>query len=820
MLRRIAEEEPPAPRRIDPGIPRDLETIVRKAMAKDPKERYATALELADDLGRFLQSRPILARPPGAIDHAVKWVRRHKPATAAALSVLVLAAAVFAGALVWRHGELRRHNDELRSALKRAEENELATRRLWYDSQMRLAQQSLASDQIEFAQEIVEGLGPQIGRPDLRGFEWHYLRRLCHRDLSLLSTRESWTSAAAVAPDGQTLVTGHRDGVMVFWDLAGMRERARVRAHSQPVLYMSFSPDGRVLASSSTTPGSPSQLTLWNPSAAQPLAKLPQIAGYVIDPAFTSSGDALVFLEQSLRRDEPENRLVFWDLTRGPDHPLPGAAPIGCTGMAHSRYGRWVVTGALSGKVTLRDDTTGQARETLPRSFPWISQLAASDDGRTLAIAERTAITIWDVGTRREVGCVSAACSGPLAFSADGNRLACTVDGDRAIVLIGDVRTCPRRVPLERTSGKDLRIAFSPDGKKLAGAGFTGTAIVWDATSGRLLAGFRRESQHLGTLAFAPKGESLIVPSENGPIRCWHLVKQPEPLAQLAGHKAEVWGLAYTPDGGALISSADDHSIKVWDRCDGSLRVTLMGHTALVASLTIRHDGKLLASASFDNTVRLWDLPEGRPRAVLRGHTDRVRAVAFSPDGRLVASAGSDQTVRVWDVECRQPIQVFSGHAGAVRALAFDPTGALLVSASDDRTIRGIDVRGGIEAFSLSCPSSISAVAFSPDGSTLASADDLGYLTLWDASTWSMQRSVKGSDTGIWGLAFSRDGRTLAVACGDARVRLWDPLSGQVMLVLEGHTKRVNAVAFAPDGKTLASASHDGALRLWHAEQP
>jgi len=170
----------------------------------------------------------------------------------------------------------------------------------------------------------------------------------------------------------------------------------------------------------------------------------------------------------------------------------------------------------------------------------------------------------------------------------------------------------------------------------------------------------------VGPLIFAPGGESLIFASEDGRIRSWHFVKKPEPIVQLAGHKKEVWGLAFTPDGTTLISSADDHLIKLWDTRDGKLRRALGG--------------------------------------------------------------------------CRD--------------------------------------------------------------------------------IWTRRRSVKGSDTAIWGLAFSPDGRTLAAACGDAKVRLWDPITGRMTLVLDGHSQRVNAVAFAPDGRALASASHDGAIRFWCAERP
>jgi WD40 repeat protein/serine/threonine protein kinase len=820
LLRRIAEEEPPALRLLDPAIPRDLETIVRKAMAKDPGERYVTALELADDLGRFLQNRPILARPPGAIDRASKWVRRHRPAAAGAAIILILVVIGLAAGAFWRNRTLRQHNSALSSALKRAEENESATRRLLYDSQMILAHQSLASGHVEFAQEILEGLGPSPGGLDPRGFEWHYLRRLCHREFSLLSRQETLTTAIALAPDGRTLVTGHADGVVVFWDLAEGRERARVQAHAGLVGKVSFSPEGRFQATSSHRGVGPNQVRLWDARKASLVASLPQVDGGIPYLTFAAAGKALWFMEHGLTGDESKNKLIFWDLTRGPENPLSGGAPIACSKMAYAPQGEWLATNATASNVTLRDATTGKVRETLPKSFPWIGELAISPDGRTLAVATRKEIVLWDILSKRELGSVAVAAEGPFTFSPDGNRLACRAGDARSIALIAEIRTNPRRLWPERASGNMMPIAFSPDGRTLAGEKLGRVVTLWDTTSGQTLAEFTRETRNLGRLIFTPDGESLIVTTEDGPIRSWHFVKESQSIAQIVAHQAEVWGLAYTPDGRELITSADDHDIKIWNARDGGLRSTLKGHTAMVPSVAVSPDPGapgLLASAGFENTVRLWDLPGGTPRSVLHGHTDQVRAVAFSPDGRLIASAGLDKTVRIWDAQSGKPIMIFAGHTDVVRALAFEPHGTLLFSASNDRTIRGIDVNRCQEAFSLRCPEQNSALAFSRDGSLLASGDDKGTLTIWDARAWSMRRSVKGSDAGILGAAFSPDGRTLAAACDDAKVRLWDPLTGQVTLVLEGHSQRVNAVVFAPDGMTLASASHDGTVRLWNA---
>ena len=658
-------------------------------------------LELSNDLCRFLEGRTILARPRGAIDRATKWAGRNRSAAAAGMTILLAAVMGLGGAAFWRDGVLRRHNSKLRLALGRAEENESATRRLWYDSQMRLAQQSAASGQIELAQELLEALRPESPGRDLRGFEWHYLRRVCNRDVSVLTDHESTTMI--LSPDGRTLVSGDGYGSLVIWDLAAGRERKRFQGHPREVSGLIFSSDGGTLASWSTVQGTPSEVKLWDPGTGRLLAGIPGIKGYVASLAFSPDGRILVILEHDANGDSSKNMAVRWSLAQGPEHPVPGAAPILCDKIAYSADGRWLATGMLaSSTVTLRDAATGQSMKTLIHRFPAIGGIAFSPDGHTLA-AYSWGITFWDTRSGRELGSLPLQMMRMAVFSPDGNRFAGVTASGEAIQLIKDVSTNPRPVPLEAVSGRDFHVAFSPDGKTLAGGGAGLPATLWDSTSGRKLAEFAGKSGRGGCLVFAAGGESLILKCEDGRIRSWHFVKKPEPIAQLAGHKKEVWALVYTPDGTTLISAADDHSIKVWDTHDGSLRSTLKGHGALVASLAISLDGTLLASAGFESTVRLWDLPSAQPRAVLRGHTGPVRAVAFSPDGRLVASAGSDRTVRIWDVDNGERMLVFEGHTDKVRALAFHPSGMLLVSASDDRTIRVIDVKDGREVMSLPC---------------------------------------------------------------------------------------------------------------------
>jgi WD40 repeat protein len=753
-------------------------------------------------------------------ERAAKWARRHRPAVAAAVFSL-LGIAGLGLAASWRSGALNRHKDELRSVLERADRNERTIERAAYLSQWKAIQQAWAGRKVETVQQLLEELRPEPGRRDQRGFEWHLLRRLAHRNESILLGHDARVRAVAPSPDGHTLASGDELGWMILWDLESWRERGRVKAHARAIQAIRFSPDGEVLATLSRGARSANEIGLWKPATlGEPIQEI-EIPSDVdaTEMAFSADGRTLMVMGTGQAGGESRAEVTFRDLARDPKRPARDIAPISCKAAAIAPGGRWLAVLDPSGVLTLRDPATGEARATVPGRFPAVDLVALTADGRTVAAGRRgtAEVTFHDAGTGRALGSAPGV-EGRFQFSPAGDRLvAANWSALGHVSLIRDAGTRPAPVPLEGLSGEPWCFAFSPDGAALAVGGDGLPPTVWDVASGRLLGRYRFDVG-VRDMVFATDGQALIFGSTNGRVYLWRPGGPDEPVISPAGHGAEAWALAYTPDGSTLISAGDDHSIRLWDPGDGRLRTTLEGHTALVASLAVSPDGSTLASAGFDRTVRLWDLPSGRPRASLLGHTDRVRAVAFSRDGRLIASAGSDSTVRLWDAAACAPLRVLEGHTDTVRALAFHPGGVLLASSSDDRTIRAWDLAGDRAPISLACPKHNAALAFSPDGTLLASGDDWGNVSIRDVATWAPRTSVKGSDAPVWGLAFSPDGRTLAAACGDATVRLWNPLSGQVTLVLDGHTQRVNAVAFAPGGQALASASHDGAIKLWRGD--
>jgi WD40 repeat protein/serine/threonine protein kinase len=850
VLRRIAQEEPRSLRRYNPAIPAAFETIVLKAIAKEPARRYASAGALGDDLRRFLDHRPILGRPVSAWGRAWSWARR-RPAVAALLALVILLACGSVGGIASWIGWLGRHNKQLEIQIARANAKELEAekahnlaeerRRLSdrhrYAEGLRRARQALYARQFELAQDILHDFQPDSEGFDPRGFAWSFLWRQANREFTQLWGHEAVVTGVDFSRDGKVLATQDSLGNVLLWDLAPQMNVDRPRAilptsqaeHSGCV----FSPDGRYIAalawgSRSTAidvfeTASGRHVTRLHGEISEPLdgccfdPKSRRLAMLVGLPAGTK-----LVRWWDLDDKKPEPR--FWPLEQGTHFVHPSAD------------GRFL-TVAQNGRVQLLDPWTGKLRVMLPESRlspPGLYRLnSLSADGRFFAAHTQPGhFLIWETGSGRVVARFLRDGGVEISLSAKGSHLA--VAEDSGNVALFDRSSREKRVLTRGFSPKPTHfenLSFSTDEKLLA----IGTSLapggpqppeVWDVATARRLHVFpgRRD---LGTLEFIPGSRSLILTGGTRP-RIWRPDPPTEPDA-LTGHADEAWCAAFSSHGKILATGSDDddepQTIKLWEPASGRLIAGWRGHTATVASLSFSPDAQVLASASLDSgkpgnpNFLLWDVASHHRLASLTGHDGWVRCVSFSPDGRLLATASDDRTARLWDVSTQKTRTILAGHTQGVTSLVFSPDGRLLATGSGDATVRLWDVATGQPRAILHGKRHVHAVAFARDGSLVASVNESGEIALWDPGTGNLLRMIACEADQLRCLAFTPDSRNIVAAGKQGVIRFWDIATGQELLTIEEHKAQINALSFSPDGSTLVSCSHDGAVKLWRAER-
>jgi WD40 repeat protein len=790
VLEQVRTQDPLPPRRLLPRLPRDLDTICLKCLEKHPLKRYASAHALAEDLRHWLAGEPVRARPIGAWERGVRWARR-RPALAGLAGVSIIATLAVVGAVVglWYSGQLQSALQEavalraeadrqrLRADEQRARAEEVE-RRVRYARDMNLAYQTWQDSHLGRLTELLESWAPgRNGQPDLRGWEWHYLRGLCGAGTILRAPVHYLCLASS--PHGRYLAAGTVEGSVRLWDVAITKEIGALEGHSGDVNGVTFSPDGAWLASA----GADGTVRLWDLARRQQLHRHDLPGGQVISVSFGTGGQ--------LASGSGDGAIRLWRTEKSASNS-PVTAPD-----AFLRSPPLILR-SHRGKVT---------------------SVVFSPDGTHLASSSVDAsVKIWDSQTGQEKlswkgGAAGAGC---LVFDPRGFSLAGVSDDDQ--IKIWD-RHSGRELHTLRGHNSAIRcLAVSPDGSFLASAGQDRAVKIWSLADGLEIRTLRGHREAVFGLAFTPDAGHLASADATGAIRLWD-PKADQGVQTLRGHTNQVGCVVFSPDGRRLATAGWDKVIKLWDLASGQEISSLVGHSAEICQVAFSPQGDLLASCGWEGSVKLWSVAAGgRDTPTFRGHSCPVRCVAFPPAGTLLASAGFDGTIRMWDYNTGRQAQTWKAHNGEITGLTYSPDGRVLASACGSEAPKLWDPANGRLLGTLGSKTPCLSVAFSPDGQWLAGGTLSAEITIWDSATRLEKTIMKGHTQSVISVAFSPDGRRLASAGYDKTVRLWDTASGLETLTLTDHALPVVSVAFSPDGRRLASASGHvgrGEVKIW-----
>ncbi len=746
LLHQKVFEESPSPRRLDPTLPKDLETICLKCLEREPDKRYQTALQVAEELTRFSAGDPIQARPISAAERLWRRCRRRPVVTALVAGLfLSLTLGLLGVSFFWL------------DARKSAE----LTQESLYRSQMNLSASYLDNGDIAGVRRALSRYGPGTPLAGLRGFEWHYFDgvtapivdvanqgdvildvavsrdgELCAacgndglvrvwaaktgeliRTMSLPPGRPANRfGSLAFSPTSTQLAVGWADGNVHLWDpLKEDPGRLAIR-HGPHVILVRYSPDGKRLLSA----GDHGAVRIWNVADESLVVGLPSGMSGLKDARFSPDGEQVAI---AMGNGLVELRKISTKAVVGRFEPNPGAETL-----AFSDDGKTIVTGSYNGHVRIWsvDD------EMLKHSYQMIRAVGDLEfvNSRILVVVSSGGeLHLYDVDARHELAKFKThnLSMGNLARSADGKWLAVgSGDGAVKLVRLGDLMR-----PNVFWQGERVRsVAFLPDGKRIVAADATGFLQVWDLETGKsqkldqpgglplttlavqpggkliavagggpVVALWDHDSLELVNkievddtgvvaLGFSQSGGWLAVASRAGSILIYETNNWREPRSKLDKQDSDVSAVTFSSDNNSLVAAYENGQVRLFDIGSMTPQPRVIQLKSIPLALCHCEQGRLLAIGTDAGEIHLWDLVSNQMRHVIKAHSGRTASLAVLPGGATLVSGGRDQNLKLWDTATGEPITTLAGHVRQVYSVAVSPDGNTIASGGFEGDVR------------------------------------------------------------------------------------------------------------------------------------
>jgi serine/threonine protein kinase/WD40 repeat protein len=772
LVQAIATQEPKSPRRLDPQLPRDLETIVLKAINKDPSRRYAAAAELEEDLRRFLADRPIQARRTSSWERVRRWCRRNPGWAATIATVLgLLSFIAIAGSVLSLNLQQALSDVQAADAEK--------TEKLWQAyleraralrSSGRVGQRFEAlkaireAAKIKMTTELRDEAVAALVLPDVAiAREWQGGTE----DTLSFAHDAKFERYARLSKQGEiTLCRVADDGEQVI---------ARLDVNGQPrFLGVWMSPDGRFLACghSGWDEGLAGGVRIWKLDGPAPV--------------------------------------VHFDVPEG----------MRLSALTFHADGKTLAIGHPDGNISVFDLETRKLKQR-QRSGPAPDSLAFHPKDQRLAVACRESVRVLDLDKGTELVLRLPKIdtwSYGLAWHPQGRLLAATAD-DMKIHLFDTDTGAEAVPPLDGHAGSGIVMAFNHKGDRLLSAGWDKQTRLWDTATGRLLLvmpGYYGRQ-------FSGDDSQIGLEQSGTKLRIWQLADGRE-LRTIRRYGAEHAEIIHSPVLHAdeqVLAAATNNGLAFFDldTCKQLVFVRFPNHIVAAPRTFDRAEGWMMSGGG---GATVWPVQHDPTAHLLHIGPPRWLAPAVDPG----ADASADGRIRAVPQRYRPALVFDRNRPGSViqldpqedvRCCAVSPDGRLVATCSwfwDGRTnsVRIWKIEDGKASRALELPVEGHAIArFSPDGRWLATFTGRQGTQLWEVETWRPAGRFDNS------FGWSADGRLLAVHDQLGVIRLLQPGSGKEVFRLTGpEAKSYYAACLTRDGaRLIATVADNSILCLW-----
>jgi len=772
LLKRITDENPTPPSIAaneskdcnlqSSPLPRDLEIICLKALAKEPARRYVSAQDFATDLRHWLNGEAIEARETTSLERLWLWSKRHRAIAALLAMVFILTFSLLAGLTI----ATVRVSESRSAALQTVESLE-----------------SQKANDLFAAGSTAEAIALLARRVRANPENWADSARL----MSALQNR-TWAG-----PQRQPVKTENMSGL--------------ASDHKRTVLTQE--PDGNVLAFCLGT-----NLAVYEVlSRSNYLTTMLPFASdnFSVDPR---AGLVLV-------RKNKLVRIFNYRTGQWSENPLRISDRFAYPPVVIDPRGKTAFVVAPDSAGELVNLATGERQPLVPSPseklelnypvgnfFPNSLRLALSDCDQTVHIVD------LEQPTPGELSFVAATRVMAMEISPD-ERVLMTQGSDQK--QFWDLQT-GQELPANVVVGATLSPARFHGGTSRLYLGANSLGLVsFEPLTGEV-SKLPARGALLGGQCWPDRLTELVAVQFERFVGVYN-GESLRPLCQpLPVGQANACPVPFAGD--APVTLDRDGFLTLWRIGSNRLGSITLHHDAAVQAASFSPDGTRVVTASHDGTARIWDVRTGQSIGEPMVHRDKVWSACFSPDGHRVATISWDTTARIWNAQTGEPLSRSLEAKAFLFHARFSPDGSALLTCGVDGTVRIYDAATGERQRELTEPDAVYWASFSPDGKYIVTRPRNANPKLWDAHTAKLVKELVepwahgGSATVVTRGDFSRDGTWLALGSADRMATLWQLPEGELQAVLN-HVAVVRTATFSPDAKTLLTTSDDLTAQLW-----